>query len=501
MTSEPLGILFGILLLAYTARFISATKLRQCLLLAASYLVYAQWAGKLALSVLIASSLLNYLLGWALRRRQTAAMLWVGVGLNVLVLGFFKYLLPLGAQSSGTSWEANFLQQIAIPVGISFWTFQGLSYLFDLYREEELDPTLLEFCLYMAFWPTVLSGPVCRLPKMLPQFRHRPTSTVSEDFSAGMVRIIQGLFMKLVLAQLLATGLTADGGVNAGFDGIAPARSGLDVWALAIGYGFQIFFDLAGYSNIVIGAARLVGIRLQENFDRPYLSLTPSVFWTRWHMSLSFWIRDYVFLPLATLRRAAWWPYAALVISMTIFGFWHGASLTFVAWGVYHGLLLLGHRLGQRLKKRVPIKLPYPIGAALSWASTFLLISLGYIFFRASDLGQALRLLRSVIAPRSYAFVYATLPHDYYLLLALIAFGYFAYAGLEQLLVLWTRNYRERLRGSARTLSRTVLSAENVLVEKKWWCLTPIFVMLLMVTTLSFFGQSSNIAPFIYTLF
>jgi alginate O-acetyltransferase complex protein AlgI len=512
MAIETLGILVGVLLISYAARFVPATQSRQCLLLAASYFVYAHWAGKLALLVLIGSSLLNYCWGAVLRRRPTAALLWIGIGLNVLLLGFFKYLLPVAEHLPPLSSQAELLQQITIPIGISFWTFQGLSYLFDLYREEELNPTLLEFCLYMALWPTVLSGPVCRLPKMLPQFRNRPDGSISEDFSIGTVRIIQGLFMKLVLAQLLAAGLTPDGGVNAGFDGVAPPRSGLDVWALAIGYGFQIFFDFAGYSNIVIGAARLLGIRLQENFDRPYLSLTPSIFWTRWHMSLSFWIRDYVFLPLASVRRDPWWPYAAMIISMTIFGFWHGASLTYIAWGIYHGLLLLGHRLCQRANKRLQLKLPHPVGALLSWANTFLLVSLGYIFFRANDLGQAFRMLRAVIEPRSYSFDYATLSHDYYLLVAVMVVGYFLYVGLAQLLVLWTTRYREKLRATAppapalrvatwNMFSCAALCTERTVLENKWWWLTPVFVLLLMVTTLSVFGQSSNIAPFIYTLF
>ena len=510
MTSESLLILFGILLVSCAARFFPAPKTRQLLLLAASYFFYFQWAGERFLLVLIASSLINYLWGSVLRRRPTTPLLWVGVGINVLLLAFFKYMPALANEWPGIA-QTDFLQHIILPLGISFWTFQGLSYLFDLYREEELDPSLVEFCLYMAFWPTVASGPVSRLPKILPQFR-QPSTSVREDFSIGTIRIVQGLFMSFVLAQLLSAGLTDNGGVTAGFDEIAPARSGLDVWALAIGYGFQIFFDFAGYTNIVIGAARLMGIRLPENFNRPYLSTTPSIFWTRWHMSLSFWIRDYVFMPLATLRRDIWWPYAALVISMVIFGFWHDARWTFVAWGLYHGVLLVGHRLGQRLKHRIPFAVPHPVGVLLSWGSTFLLVSLGYIFFRANDLGQALRMLRAVVVPQSYAVVYTTLPHEYYLLVALMAGGYFIYVAIAELLILGTTRYREKLRGSQHlakrpltgllpVLDRSVLWVDGVLAERKWWWLTPVFVLLLMVTSLSVFSQSSNIAPFIYTLF
>jgi alginate O-acetyltransferase complex protein AlgI len=510
MTIEALIILFGILVISCAARLIPVPQPRQWVLLAASYFAYAHWAGRRFLFLLIASSLLNYAWGAVLRRRPTTRLLWIGVGLNVLLLAFFKYLPPLAKQLPGALWAPDFLQQIILPLGISFWTFQGLSYLFDVYREEELDPSLSEFCLYMAFWPTVVSGPVCRLPKMLPQFR-QVTSSVREDFSIGVVRLVQGLFMKFVLAHLLSTGLTPNAGVTAGFESVVPARSGLDVWALAIGFGFQIFFDFAGYSNIVIGAARLMGIRLPENFNRPYLSLSPSIFWTRWHMSLSFWIRDYVFMPLATLRRDPRWLYAVLIISMVVFGFWHDAKLTFVAWGVYHGALLVGHRLGQQLKRRMSFSLPGPVGALLSWGATFLLVSLSYVFFRANDLGQAFRMLRAVIAPRSYAFVYATLPHDYYLLVSLMVGGYFIYVGAAQLLVLWNA-YSNRLRSRAQTLparagagwatlSGTVLSIESVLAETRWWWLTPAFVLLLMVTSLSVFGQTSNIAPFLYMLF
>jgi hypothetical protein len=168
--------------------------------------------------------------------------------------------------------------------------------------------------------------------------------------------------------------------------------------------------------------------------------------------------------------------------------------------------------LCQQVNKRLKFKLPHPAGALLSWASTFLLVSLGYIFFRANDLGQALRMLRAVVAPQSYAFVYATLSRDYYLLVAVMVVGYFLYVGLAQLLVLWTTRYKENLRGSAPRatavrvatwdiLSRAVLCTERTVLENKWWWLTPVFVLLLMVTTLSVFGQSSNIAPFIYTLF
>jgi alginate O-acetyltransferase complex protein AlgI len=372
-----------------------------------------------------------------------------------------------------------------------------------------MDPSLREFCLYMAFWPTVVSGPVSRLPMMLPQLRRLP-GAVAEDVPIGLVRLVQGLFMKFVLAHLLSVGLVADGGVTAGFDGVAPRRSGLDVWALAIGFGLQIFFDFAGYSNMAIGAARMMGIRLPENFNRPYLSVTPSIFWTRWHMSLSFWIRDYVFMPLATLRREPWWLYAALLISMVIFGLWHEAKLTFILWGLYHGVLLVGHRLGQQVRKRLRLSASYPGGPLLSWLATALLISLSWILFRANDAGQALQMLAAVVTPRFYSLSATTLPREYYQLVALMSVGYFLYVGAAQLVLSWGL-YIDKLRSARRRAGEAesglpapapaLLFVDGVLVETRWWWFTPALALLLMVTSLTLFGQSSNIAPFIYTLF
>jgi alginate O-acetyltransferase complex protein AlgI len=469
-------VLIAILILSCSTRFIPNAKARQCLLLICSYIFYVRWAGFGFLLILVASSLMNYFLAGLLRRRLTTAVLWTGIGFNILLLGVFKYPQLV-----------HVFDGIILPLGISFWTFQAISYLVDVYLEKEVDPSLLEFSLYLALWPTVVAGPVCRLTRMLPQLRTR-TSSIREDFSIGLVRVIQGLFMKFVLAELLANGLTRGAGVVSGFDSHAGGWSGLDVWALALGYGFQLFFDFAGYSNMAIGAARLFGLRLQENFDKPYLSPSPSVFWTRWHMSLSFWIRDYVYSPLAAVRRESWWPYSALFISMVVFGFWHDAKITYIAWGLYHGALLVGHRVLQRSKRRFAFELPHPLGALLSWATTFVLILFGYVLFRANDFGQVLKMVSAVFQPATYAFANSTLPISYYGLVFWIAGAYFAYEGIAQLLGAWTTS-----------MSRATLVAG--ILERKWWWLTPAFVMLLVITGLSVVGIKSTMAPVIYALF
>ena len=487
---------------AWTRR---SSNARHSLLLVGSYVFYASW-GIGFLAVLVASSLLNYACGLALRRKPTLTRLWVGVGLNVLLLALFKYLPPAVASGAGV------LGHIVMPVGMSFWTFQALSYLFDLYREEELDPSLLEFCLFMAFWPTVLAGPVCRLPNMLPQFRRAPVWD-RDDISTGFSRIVLGVFMKVVLAQLLSAGLTRGGGVAAGFDQTHGGWGGLDVWLLAVGFGFQLFFDFAGYSHMVIGVARVFGIRLEENFDRPYLSLTPSVFWTRWHMSLSFWIRDYVFLPLATMRREVWWPYVVFVLSMALFGLWHAAKLTFILWGVYHGLLLVAHRVGQKVKRRISLPWADPVGGLLSWCATFLLVSLGWIFFRANDAGQAAVMLRAVVTPSQYG--HSVLPADSYVVVGLVVIGYFAYYGVVAILAGAKARYGEEVAGDGGAFriasGMTTVGAATIVAvrtldffgERLWWWAAPTIAVLMASIGAAILRNHAaiSVTPFMYTVF
>jgi alginate O-acetyltransferase complex protein AlgI len=338
---------------------------------------------------------------------------------------------------------------------------------------------------------------------MLPQFRHVSTS-VREDYAEGIIRLTHGLFMRFVLAELLATGVSPGGGVAGAFESNGVERSALDVWALGIGFGFQLFFDFAGYSNIVIGAARLVGVRLEENFNRPYLATTPAAFWSRWHMSLSSWIRDYVYTPLATLRRDRWWRYAALAISMVVFGVWHDAKLTLLLWGTCQGLLLVGHRIGQQFSRRVPFTVPAPLSAILSWGATFALISLSWVLFRANDLDQAVRLLAAVVSPAAYGVSRVTLQAGYFYLVGAVAGGYFAYVGLARLAAYWTAHYQSRLlarTASAAPLGAIVLRTSHEVAIRKWWALTPVLVSMLVMAGLGLFGKGSTTAPFIYLRF
>ncbi len=450
---------------------------KQLALLGASYLFYGRQSPAF-LSVLVGSSLFNYWWGCWLRRRPRAGLLWIGLGVDILLLASFKYagwaLGLLGVRPTP-------LQSLIVPVGLSFYSFQAMSYLLDIYRgADDPRPSLVEFLLYMAFWPTVLAGPVCRAGEMVPQFRRMGVPT-RDDLSTGASRILYGLFMKVVLADLLAYGLTGSEGVAIGFERGSVGWSGADVWALAVGYGFQLFFDFAGYSHIAIGSARLFGVRLRENFRAPYLASTPAEFWRRWHMSLSSWIWDYLFFPLAAARRGFWWRNLALLISMTLFGLWHGAGATFVLWGVYHGLLLFGHRVAQQVwrssrggaDERPPAY--GTVGAAASWAVTFGFVSLGWILFRAHDVGQAAAMLRAAISPAGYFRL--TMRPDFYVLVLTAGAGYFGLA--------WLRPVLHRM-------------LRYPLVARSAWAAS---ALLLAALTFALFASNRPTTPFVYVQF
>jgi alginate O-acetyltransferase complex protein AlgI len=254
-----------------------------------------------------------------------------------------------------------------------------------------------------------------------------------------------------------------------------------------------LFFDFAGYSHIAIGAAKMLGFTLPENFARPYASTTPSIFWTRWHMSLSFWIRDYVFLPLATLRREIWWRNLALVISMVVFGVWHKASVLFVLWGCYQGVLLVLHRQVQQLKQRLNWEPASAIWTAVSWIVTISLVSFGWILFRANSLPQAGRMFAALVSPATY--LKHSVPSTVYLLVLVLVLAYatvlLVVAGLDR--------HSERVGTTQATPRSEILT---VIVRDRWVWLTPMYAFALLIATwLVTRAQSAGASPFVYRFF
>ncbi len=476
------GMLYSLVFLvciAVCARVRSRTA-RQIFLLLASYGLYLSWGSWFA-AVLLTSTLINFLLGKWMRRKPSQAVLSVGIAFNLLLLASFKYLPEVAITLPFTSLER--WSHLALPLGISFWTFQAMSYLFDLYREEELDPTLVEFALYMAFFPVVISGPICRLPDMLPQFRSQE-KTPSASIGHGLSRVAMGVLM-MQLAKLLGQGILSGDGINSGFDQLS-AWGGTDIWCLAFGYGLQLFLDFAGYSHIAIGAAQALGFTVPENFSRPFQAETPSIFWTRWHMSLSFWIRDYVFLPLAVLRREIWWRNLALVLAMVLFGVWHKATWLLVLWGCYHGVLLVLHRQVQSLERRFNWTPPQPLWSLISWIATICLVSLGWIFFRAASLEQARQMFSAVLSPSRYTTHW--LSGSLYMLVLVLALGYAA--------VLATIDAFER--HSVESHGSRVLA---FLARNRWFWVPPLYVSILLLVLIVTHARGADAAQFMYRNF
>ena len=288
------------------------------------------------------------------------------------------------------------------------------------------------------------------------------------------------------VARLLGQGITGGDGIVMGFDRLTR-WTGADVWCLALGYGLQLFFDFAGYTHIAAGAAKVLGFSVPEKFVRPFESTSPSEFWTRWHMSLSFWIRDYLFFPLAASRRERAWHYLALLISMIVFGLWHRASVLFLVWGCYHGLLLIAHRQLQQVSRKFAREPMGNFWTPFKWLATTMFISLGWIFFRANSLSQAHDMLSAIMSLTSYRAHFLSL--NAYVLVTLVAAGY-----LVVLLVRW------RLDAYAHVGPSPAPSPGMVtrIAHWRWFWIPPLYAFALLLVLMIMSDQGGGAAQLIY---
>ncbi len=346
-------------------------------MLLASYVFYGWWDWRFVF-LLAGSTIVNHGFAVAIfrvRRRRYRKMLLAGaLAFDLGLLAWFKYanfFLTSADNAVGTSWIAN----VVLPIGISFFTFMAISYIVDTYRGELVPPSLARFAVFQAFFPHLVAGPIVRASELLPQLE-TPRDPRRVDVPRAFFLIVSGLFLKVVIANELAVGI-----VDAVFS--APrAHSSLEVLVGVYGYAIQIFADFCGYTNIAIGLALLLGFHFPQNFDAPYTAVSLQDFWRRWHMTLSRWLRDYVYIPLGGNRKGRLLTYRNLLLTMLLGGFWHGASWTFVVWGSIHGAGLAAERaLGWR-----------PVTPLARWCGrllTFHLVCLGWIFFRADSLARA----------------------------------------------------------------------------------------------------------------
>jgi D-alanyl-lipoteichoic acid acyltransferase DltB (MBOAT superfamily) len=369
-------------------------------------------------------------------RKRNAVMIGA-LTINLLIMSTFKYLIFFLGQAEGLARLLGFDVgagfslpfHIILPLGISFYTFHSMSYTIDVWRR--VIPAERQFVLvadYVVFFPQLVAGPILRAGEVMWQLDRRPRFQY-DDLIEGARRILSGLFLKCVLADNIASL------VDNGFNTISPAELGaIDVVVLAFLFGFQIYFDFAGYSHIALGSARLMGIRFPENFNFPYLADTPREFWHRWHISLSSWIRDYLYLPLCGVRAGtrsldgidvpdragSWRRFFALWITWILMGLWHGANWTFAVWGLWHAALISIHRLLSRLTHgRIP---PF-----IAWAFTLPLIMLGWIPFRAANVETAFALWQRLVTPDAWVKfdsgslpIRLTLHRDYYYVTAVV---------------------------------------------------------------------------------
>jgi alginate O-acetyltransferase complex protein AlgI len=381
-----------------------AHRIQNWLLLVASYYFYAAWDYRF-LVLLAASTIVDYscgrVLGGVTDPRRRRIVMALSVGFNLSLLGFFKYFNffadNFAALFAAAGWHADFVTlRVLLPIGISFYTFVTMSYVIDVYRRE-IAPTrnLVDFAVFVGYFPHLVAGPILRATALLPQIA-RPRRVTADQIREGLWLIAWGFFQKIFVADNLAP-------LAAHVFTPGAQATGVNVLLGVYAFAFQIYGDFAGYSNIARGTSKLMGIELIENFRFPYLVLTPQAFWRHWHISLSTWLRDYLYISLGGNRGTEWQTRRNLMITMLLGGLWHGAAWTFVLWGFYQGVLLILYR-------------PFaPTFAALerngqawlksaAWLVMFHLTCYGWLIFRAGsvrDLGVLTRSLVTNFAPRS----------------------------------------------------------------------------------------------------
>lgn len=377
--------------------FRNSLKTQNVIILLSSYIFYAWWDYRF-LSLIVFSTLVDYFVGKSMKstpkQNHKKALLFLSLGLNLGLLGFFKYYnffieSWIGAWSLVGINMSLSTMQIILPVGISFYTFQTLSYTIDVYRGK-IEPTnsLLRFAAYVSFFPQLVAGPIERAKHLLPQFEVNRKFDYNYAMS-GFYLIIWGLFKKVVVADNCAFF------VNQIFDGHTNFSS-IELFIGAVLFGFQIYGDFSGYSDIAIGVARLFGFSLMVNFSFPYFSRDIAEFWRRWHISLSTWFRDYLYIPLGGSRGKKWIQIRNVFVVFLVSGFWHGANWTFIIWGLIHAVLFLPlfvlnvnrtHVLTTKFKvKHVP-----------SMFLTFFLVTIAWIFFRAVNVEVASTIIFKII--------------------------------------------------------------------------------------------------------
>jgi alginate O-acetyltransferase complex protein AlgI len=376
-------------------------RFRNLALIAAGFIFYAWGAGNFVFVVAL-STLADWALGLGVQRarrngesRRAALLLVLAIGQNLGLLFYYKYSDFLLTQLTDAFVKLGFGHEVTthvlLPIGISFFTFEKISYLVDVWRGDvRARRNPIDVLLFVFLFPRSIAGPIVRLREIEDQLGVRPVRL--DDLMEGATRFVHGLVKKVVIADTVAP--VADAAFASG---VHPTTTG--AWLGALAYTLQIYFDFSGYSDMAIGLAQVFGFRLPENFNRPYSAISITDFWRRWHMTLSRWFRDYLYIPLGGNRGRPWRVYLNLAIVFLLVGFWHGAQWTFIVWGAYHGSLLIIERVsGQRATGDGPVS-----AVVVRRAITLLLVIFGWVLFRAPSIGDAAHYLWRMLTPHGFA--------------------------------------------------------------------------------------------------
>jgi alginate O-acetyltransferase complex protein AlgI len=378
-------------------------KYQNSLILVSSYVFYGWWDYRF-LSLVFLSTIVDYVIGLNISnqssKKKQKLLLWVSVLFNLSVLGFFKYynffvdswveLFSSVGYEIKSVWTLN----IILPVGISFYTFQTMSYTIDIYRKK-LEPTkdFISFASFVSFFPQLVAGPIERASNLLPQILKKREFQYEQGIQ-GLRLILWGMFKKVVIADSLAPI------VDDIFSNYQDFGGGT-LWLGAIYFAFQIYCDFSGYSDIAIGTSKLFGFELMSNFKFPYFSRNIGEFWRRWHISLSTWFRDYLYIPLGGSKEGKWKSLKNIIIIFLVSGFWHGANWTFIFWGLFHSILFLPTFMFNKNRKytssiiAVNTLLP-SLKEFINVVTTFLLVTIGWVFFRSESIGDSFSYLSSM---------------------------------------------------------------------------------------------------------
>ena len=386
-----LPITFFIYFYLNSKRLIIASK---AFLVFSSLFFYSYW-NITYLPLILGSILFNYVIGNILNKSNkenkkglnktfsNKSILIVGIIVNVSLLGYFKYadfFIENFNLLSGSNIE---LLHLLLPLAISFFTFQQIAYLVDSYRKETKEYDFLNYALFVTFFPQLIAGPIVHHKEMMPQFANIKNKVKNyTNIALGIFIFSMGLFKKVVIADTFAKW------ANAGFD-VAPTLNFFEAWATSLSYTFQLYFDFSGYTDMAIGIALLFNIKLPINFNSPYKALNIQDFWRKWHITLSRFLRDYIYIPLGGNKKGRTRTYVNLMVTFIIGGFWHGAGWTFLFWGFLHGLALSIHRVWSNLG--------FKMWTWLAWLITFNFVNIAWVFFRAKEWNDAVKVLAGML--------------------------------------------------------------------------------------------------------